>query len=137
MTESSTERTLDEVLDELNDLQLKFVLARVNARFDHQAAQAAGIHGKTPIRWRKKGVPIDEAIRLMRINAIQSAQEAIKAAAVLAVDTIIDEMTTKGPERVRAALAVLDRVGMPATNRLEGSIEAAGVMIVLDDGQAD
>ena len=137
MTEASTEHTLDEVLDELNPLQLAFVRARAVTRFDKQAANIAKCHEKTPIRWRKLGIPIDEAVRLIRLSAVSDAREQLSAAASEAVDVLVEEMQKRNPERVRAALAVLDRVGMPATNRLEGSIEAAGVMIVLDDGQAD
>jgi alkylhydroperoxidase/carboxymuconolactone decarboxylase family protein YurZ len=131
--EVSTERTLDQVLAELNDLQLSFVIARVNTRFDREAAAIVNCHEKTPAKWRDRGVPIDEAIRLMKLTAVQSAKEVLGAAALLAAEVLVEELREKGPEKVRAALAVLDRVGLPATQRVEGEIEAAGVMIVLDE----
>ena len=130
-----TERTVDDVMAELNDNQRKFVLARLNTRFDRDATEQCGLHEKTPAAWRQRGIPIDEAIDLMRLEAVQHAREALKGAAALAVDTVIAEMRDKGAERVRAALAVLDRIGLPATSKVEGSIEAAGVMIVLDNGE--
>ena len=133
---ADTERTLAETLDQLNSLQLAFVKARAITRFDRQAAEIAQCHEKTPIRWRQKGIPIDEAVRLLRLSAVQDARDQLCAAASEAVGVLLDEIRTDGPERVRAALAVLDRVGLPATSRVEGEIEAAGVMIVLDDGQA-
>jgi len=43
----ATERTLNDVLEELNDLQLTFVLHRMNCRFDTEAAELAGCHPKT------------------------------------------------------------------------------------------
>jgi len=53
------ERTLDTVLTELNELQLRFVWARATSRFDKQAADIAGCHEKTPAKWRQRGIPID------------------------------------------------------------------------------
>jgi len=73
----------------------------------------------------------------MKLNAVQSANEAMSAAALLAAETLVAELKEEGPERVRAALAILDRVGLPATNRVQASIESAGVMVVLDDGATD
>ena len=124
---------LDEVLSQLNALQLKFVEARIDTRFDREAAAKAGCHEKTPIKWRKDGVPINEAVELLLQERIRSARDSMRAVAPRAVAVLVDEMEKGGPERVRAALAVLDRIGLPATSRVEGEIATAGIMVVLDD----
>ena len=135
MTEDNTERTLDDVLAELNPLQLAFVKARAVMRFDKHAADEAGCHEKTPIRWRKLGIPIDEAVKLLRIGAIQDARDQMSAAATEAVEVILKVMRKgNNSQKLRAAEMVLDRVGLPATTHIDGTLETAGLMIVMDDG---
>ncbi len=134
---SNTERTLATVLSELNELQLKFVMYRINTNTDTAAAKLAGIHSKTPIKWRKIGVPIDEAIRIMQLTAVQSSLEALKAATLLAVKTLVDEMLNNGDEKIRAALAVLDRGGIPATSNVQANVTGGGLLVVLDEPTED
>jgi hypothetical protein len=129
-----TERALDEVLAELNQLQLRYVVARVTARFDKDAAKQVGVHPSSVAKWKMDGVPVDEAVRLLSVSALLSAKTTLEAHAQFAAEALVNEVVERGDERIRAALAILDRVGLPASSRIEADLETSGVMIVLDDG---
>lgn len=124
---------LDKVLSQLNTLQLRFVEARVDTRFDGEAADIAGCSPVTPRKWRQKGIPIDEAVQLLIQERIKAGVDSIRAAVPEAVAVLVEEVRDKGSEKIRAALAILDRAGIPPTTRIEAEVSAAGFMVVLDD----
>jgi hypothetical protein len=110
-----TEQQFSEVWEQLNNLQRRWVLARLTTRFDVEACREVGCHEKTPIKWRKKGVPIDRAIELLTLSSIRAVQMKLEELVLCAVDVLKGAMRTSDANGIRAAVEILDRViGKPA-----------------------
>jgi hypothetical protein len=128
-----TTRPLDQILSELSLLQRQFVLARVGVRTDQEAAKAICINSKTVYLWKREGAPIDEAIDVLSRDAVRAAGAIIEEAAAKAAAALVLEIDDKGKDRVRAAVEILNRAGLPETKRIEGDIAGLGILVVLDD----
>ena len=95
--------------------QLRFITARVNCSTDKEAAQIIGVSPDIVSYWKRKGVPIDEAGKLMALDGVVVAREILRrsvaeAAAVKRAGLQSDD------ERIKqgAASEILDReLGKP------------------------
>jgi len=134
MSLPDTEQQFAEVWNRLNNLQRRWVLARLSVRFDREASVQVGCHEKTPIKWRQTGIPIDKAIELLTLDSIKSVQLALNDSVMDAVAVIKRAMTIPDANGIRAAIEVLDRVvGKPAQNvNMDADITTGGVLLVLD-----
>jgi len=108
--------------------QLRFVTARFNYSTDKEAALEIGISPDTVTYWKRSGVPIDDAVKLLAFDGVIMAREILRrsvaeAAAVKRAGLQSDD------ERIRqgASTEILDReLGKP-TQRQELEIHGADV----------
>lgn len=98
------------VCDQLTIDQLRFVTARMNVSTDKEAALAIGVEPRTISEWKRAGVPIDEAVKLLIHDGLVLSRTILRrsvaeAAAVKRAGLYSDD------EKVRqsAATEVLDR----------------------------
>lgn len=111
------EQKLLEILKTLSPLQLEFVAARLVTQSDKDAALQIGISPDSVYNWPNKA-DINEAVRLAKIDSVNVAREKLRRLACEAVDAVAKEM--RGTRnRLPAALAILDRVGLIVINRHE------------------
>ena len=70
---TETWQDLEELLDQLTVEQIRFVVARQEAKTDKEAAKAIGISAGTVKNWKYAGVPLDEAVKLMAMDGVVAA----------------------------------------------------------------
>lgn len=102
--EKSSSDELEQVLDKLSIDQIRFIVARQQFSTDKEAAEEIGIKPDTVYQWKHKGVPIDEAVRLMAVDGVVLAQHIRRknlAKAMLVKTGGLDS----GDERVRQGAA--------------------------------
>jgi len=73
--EKSSSDELEQVLCQLSTDQIRFVVARQEFATDKEAAQEIGVKPDTVYQWKHRGIPIDEAVRLMALDGIVVAKE--------------------------------------------------------------
>ena len=73
--EKSSSSQLETVLGQLSTDQIRFVVARQEFATDKEAAQEIGVKPDTVYQWKHRGVPIDDAVRLMAMDGIIVAKE--------------------------------------------------------------
>lgn len=71
----SSSDQLRQVLDKLSTDQIRFIVARQEFSTDKETAKQIGIKPDTVSQWKYKGVPINEAVRLMAMGGLVVAQE--------------------------------------------------------------
>ena len=72
--EESSSDELQQVLDKLTIDQIRFIVARQQFSTDKEAAIEIGVKPDTVYQWKHKGIPIDEAVRLMAVDGLVVAQ---------------------------------------------------------------
>ena len=73
--EKSSSDELGQVLARLSTDQIRFVVARQEFSTDKESAQEIGVKPDTVYQWKHRGVPIDEAVRLMVADGLMVATE--------------------------------------------------------------
>ena len=73
--EKSSSDELGQVLERLSTDQIRFVVARQEFSTDKEAAKEIGVKPDTVYQWKHKGVPIDQAVRLMAADGVVVAME--------------------------------------------------------------
>lgn len=73
--EKSSSDELGQALARLSTDQIRFVVARQEFSTDKEAAQEIGVKPDTVYQWKHRGVPIDEAVRLMAADGVVVALE--------------------------------------------------------------
>lgn len=69
---------------------------------------------------------------------IEASRELLRAGALASVIALLDTVRTgKRPERVRAAEAILDRVGLPRVQKVEGTVAPALDLSKLSDEELE
>lgn len=125
------EVTLDRLLKTFTPTQLDFVAARMTAHNDKEAAEAIGVSPDVVYAWHNKQ-DVNEAVRLAKLDGVTVAHEKLKRLATNAVEAVGDIVNDrKGSKRLDAALAVLNRVGMPEVKRQEIDTPAGGTLDAL------
>ena len=71
--EKSSSSELGQALARLSTDQIRFVVARQEFSTDKEAAQEIGVKPDTVYQWKHRGVPIDEAVRLMAFDGVEVA----------------------------------------------------------------
>lgn len=112
------ERTLDDILATLTTQQLDFVAVRMYKKTDKEAAIELDIADNTVYGWPNKE-DVNAAVRLAKLDGVNVAREKLKRLASKAVDTVDAAMGDKQSPGLTAALAVLNRVGLPEVQRHE------------------
>ena len=119
---------LESICHRLTVDQLRFVTARFNHSTDKDAALEVGISPDTVTYWKRSGVPIDEAVKLLAFDGVIMAREILRrsvaeAAAIKRAGLQSDD------EKIRqsASSEILDReLGKP-TQRQELEISGLDV----------
>jgi carbamoylphosphate synthase large subunit len=119
----------DELLKTFSPTQLDFIAVRMTAKNDKEAAETIGISPDVVYAWPDKQA-VNEAVRLAKQNGVSVAREKLVRLASKAVDTIEAAMGDKKNPGLSAALAVLDRVGLPEVKRQEMSGAGGGPLVV-------
>jgi len=105
---------LSELLTELEPNQIRWIEARLTTTSHAEAARIIGVTPASMYTWTNRE-QVMAALKLAQVNVIEFALARLKQGAAEAVNVILDEM--KNPRgasnRLRAAEAVLDRVGLP------------------------
>jgi len=118
--EKSSSYQLEKVLERLSTDQIRFVVARQEFSTDKEAAEQIGVKPNTVYTWKHKGVPIDEAVRLMAYDGIVVARTMIRRALAKAAAVKVAGLD-EPDEKLRQMVAseILDReLGKP-TQRQE------------------
>jgi len=122
---------LAQVLARLSTEQLRFVAARQNFATDKEAAKHVGIKPDTVYQWKHKGIPIDDAVKLICLDGILAGRKLLERAFVDAVQVKIEGLTNKRWS-VRSACSseIMDRVdGKPVQRQELGGPGGAEVAI--------
>ena len=106
-----------EILDRASDTQYKYVIARLTHPTRSAAARSIGMNRSSPSNWDNLA-ELEEAVFLLRPDVIEAAKLALVELALDAVGALGDALGDKA-HRVRAAQAILDRVGLPAASSVD------------------
>lgn len=122
--EISSSDELGQVVARLTTDQIRFVVARQQFATDKEAAFEIGIKPDTVYQWKHKGIPIDEAVRLMALDGIVVAQELLRRNLAKAAAIKVAGLDSKQEKtRQDVATEILDREMGKATQRQEISGE--------------
>jgi hypothetical protein len=111
---------VQEILDKATDLQEDYVIARLTHPDAAKAARSLGLHKSTIYKWHNFD-DLEEAVTLLRRDAVEAARLALKDLAVDAVQALARALTGKGSTAVNAANSILDRIGLPKQSQVEHS----------------
>lgn len=112
----SKNNELAELLRQMTDLQVRFVAERMNTGTDTEACERVGIDQRSVTRWKAAGVPIEEAVKLVRIDGVIAGREMLRRLVSHAVQTLATHMRSRNARvSLDAAIEVLDRVGLTET----------------------
>lgn len=106
---------VDEILSRASISQVQWVLARLTARSDDEAARRIGKTGRSVYHWDNKK-DLDEAVKLLLSQSVEAAGRILSQAAPAAAQALVDALSDKR-QRIRAAKEILDRSGLPAEQR--------------------
>lgn len=130
----------EDIVSQLTVDQLRFVTARLNESTDKAAAEAVGVSPDTVTYWKRSGVPIDDAVKLLAFDGIVLAFEILRksvaeAAAIKRAGMRSDD------ERIQQSSSseIMDRVMGRPTQRQEISGPEGGPLVVVnwDHGATD
>ena len=102
--------------------QRRWVLFRLIAHSDKEAAKLAGVHPTTVSKWAEKA-DMDRVVARLQAAPIQGALEVLQATAIDAAQTLHILLGNKDPKvRLAAAEGILDRVGLGKTEHLDATV---------------
>jgi len=120
-----------EILDRATDVQQDYVGARLTQPSTAAAARAIGLNRSTPAHWDNLE-ELEEAVQILRKDAIEGARLALVGLALEAVQTLKGALGGKSTAAVNAANSILDRVGLPKRLWHEGSGEGGAIPIITE-----
>lgn len=131
--EKSSSDELVQVVASLSTDQIRFVVARQQFATDKEAAIEIGIKPDTVYQWKHKGIPIDEAVRLMALDGIIVARELLRRNLAKAAAIKVAGLDSKQEKtRQDVATEILDReLGKP-TQRQEISGEMTHEIVTVN-----
>lgn len=107
-----------EILDRATDIQQDYVIARLTHPNTAAAARAIGLTRSAPSHW--DNLPeLEEAVHILRRDAIEAARLALQGLALEAVQTLKGALGGKSTASVNAANSILDRIGLPKQTAVE------------------
>lgn len=111
-----TENEWGELRKTLSPIQIEFVIARLTAKSDREAAKAIGIGPSTAYGWPNKS-DVNRAVQLARLCSLEIAKEELSRLTVKAVGVLDKEMDDG--KKLDAACEVLDRAGLVTRKELD------------------
>lgn len=129
---------VQEILDRATDIQQDYVVARLTYPNTAQAARSLGLSRSAPSHWENLE-ELEEAVHILRKDAIDAARLALQGLALEAVDTLKRAMGGKSTAAVNAANSILDRVGLPKQSQVTQDVNVSGgyPVVVFQNGQGD
>lgn len=109
---------VQEILESATDIQQDYIRARLIHPNMARAAKSLGLNRSTPIKWDNLD-EIEEAVAILRRDAVEAARLALQDLALEAVQTLKAVLQGKGGAAVRAADSILDRVGIPKQSAVD------------------
>ena len=100
--ETSNSKRIEEILGQLTNDQLRFVVARLQSRTDKEAAKVINIPANTVYSWTNKA-EIDEAIMLIDAEPLDAAREIRKKNLVKAMMVKARGLDSKDERLAQAA----------------------------------
>jgi len=119
-TQVNSSSELEAVLEKLTPDQIRFVVARQECPTDKEAAEEIKVSASTISYWKRTGVPIDEAVRLMAFDGLTTALHVRRrnlAKAMLVKVAGLDD--TDSTLRQRVATEIIEWETGKATQRQE------------------
>ena len=121
--EESSSDELQQVLDKLTIDQIRFIVARQQFSTDKEAAKQIGVKPDTVYQWKHKGIPIDEAVRLMAMDGLVVAQHVRRKALAKAMLVKVGGLDSSNEgARQRAATEIIEWEMGKAEQPVTGSI---------------
>jgi hypothetical protein len=114
------DQRVQEILDNATDIQHEYVIARLTCPNSSRAAKAIGLHRASPYNWDNLE-ELEEAVRLLRRDAVEAARLALQGLALDAVATLGGVQGGTSTAAINAANSILDRVGLPKQNDVKHS----------------
>jgi hypothetical protein len=127
---------LSELLRTFTAEQLDFIAERLMVKTDKDAAANAGLEYNTVCHWSNKQ-EINEAVKLSKLDTVLVAMEKMRRLTPKAVNVFDDEMNEGKKRRLDAAKEVLDRAGLPTSQRLEHTGAGGGSIVLQFGGNVD
>jgi hypothetical protein len=115
---------VQEILDNAADIQQDYVIARLTYPDSAKAARSIGLHKTTVRKWANLH-ELEEAVTILRRDAVEAARLALQGLAVEAVQTLGRALDGKTTAAVNAANSILDRVGLPKQTEVAGDINVS------------
>ena len=129
--EKSSSDKLHQVLGKLSTDQVRFIVARQEFSTDKEAAIEIGVKPDTVSQWKHKGVPIDEAVRLMAMDGLIVAQEVRRRNLAKAMLVKVEGLDESNPRiRQNVATEIIEWEMGRATQRQEVSGEDGGPLAI-------
>lgn len=128
-----------EILESANDIQRRYVIKRLTSASCAHAARALGIHRSTPHHWHNYA-ELEECVSLLLLDAVQAAKLALEGMALDAAKALERAAKGKGGTSVRAATAILDRIGLPAMSQVDVTSKGESIkatVYIPDNGRND
>ena len=108
-TPKGTDSNLDAVLNKLTVDQVRFVVNRLNFTTDKESAKEIGVSVDTVKKWKYKGAPIDEAVRLLARDGLVIAQHIRRRNLAKAMQVKVDGLDVKDNHiKQRVATEIID-----------------------------
>lgn len=118
--EKQSAAQLSQLLETLTTDQIRFVIARQDFSSDKEAAKSVGIKPNTISQWKHSGVPIDEAVRLMVFDGLETALHLRKRNLAKAMAVKIEGLDSKsGRLRQGVATEIIEWEMGKATQRTD------------------
>ena len=124
---TETWEDLGKLLEHFTVEQIQFVIARQEHGMDKDAAKAIGIPASKVKNWKYRGVPIDEAVRLMAMDGVVAALHLRRKALAKAMSVKFSGLVSRD-ERVRQGAATefieweLGKATQPTDNSVSGEV---------------
>jgi len=110
---------LQEILSRASPIQIRWVMARLVAKTDAEAARRVGLTPPTVCQWENKA-ELDRAVNLLLQNAAMSALAMLEQGLIKAAGVLLDGLDASDPwVRLRSAEAIWSKAGPRPIERRE------------------
>jgi hypothetical protein len=107
-----------EIFKDANEIQQRYIHARLIHETNLLACRSLGIHRSTPFKWSNQD-ELEEAITLLRLDKLEATRMALENELLEAVAALHRAIRDNGTHSVQAARAILDRAGFPAQSSVD------------------
>jgi len=110
---------LQEILSRASPTQIRWVIARLDAKTDAEAARRVGLDRSTVCQWENKA-ELDRAVNLLLQNAAMAGLAMLEQGLIEAAGVLLSSLRASDPwVRLRAAEIIWNRAGPRPVERRE------------------